>query len=143
MTYERVHAIWDLYDGIRTGIADMNGAPHYFASQYEDSVDDYSGSFKLYPVGAEFAQRAMRQWSIYRAWERHFHSGKADLQTHPGHGGVNAEYDELESWLDAELARLQPLPTLYKASFRELPGQDDLPGAMLRETEVEWSPSAD
>lgn len=141
MTYELVHAIWDLYDGIRTGIADMNGAPHYFASQFDESADDYTGNFKLYPVGAEFVQRAMRNWAIYRAWERKFHSGEAELKAHPGHGGIDAEYDELKAWLDAEVTRLQPLPILYKAMFRELPGQDDLPGAMLRETEVEWLPS--
>jgi hypothetical protein len=142
MTYERVHTIWDLSDGIRTGIADMNGAPHYFASQFDESADDYSDNFKLYPVDAEFMQRAMRNWAIYRAWERRFQSGEAELRTHPGHGGVDAEYDELKSWLDAAVASLQPLPMLYKAKFRALPGQDDLPGAMLRETEVAWSPSS-
>src|SRR5690349_2382719 len=124
MAYERVHTIWDLYDGIRTGVADMNGVPHYFASQFDESSDDYSDNFKLCPVDAEFMQRAMRNWTIYRAWERQFHSGEAELLTHPGHGGVDAEYDELKSWLDAKVADLQPLPTLYKAKFRELPGQD-------------------
>lgn len=142
MTYERVHTIWDLYDGIRTGVADMNGAPHHFASQYDESADDYSGNFKLYPVDAQFMQRAMREWAIYRAWERQFHSGEAELRTHPGHGGIDTEYDKLKLWLDAEIVRLHPLPTLYKAEFRELPGQDDLPGAMLREMEVAWSPSS-
>ena len=142
MTYERVHTIWDLYDGIRTGIADLNGAPHYFASQFDERADDYSDNFKLYPVGSEFMERAMLNWAIYRAWERRFHSGEAELKTHPGHGGIDAEYDELKLWLDAEVGRLEPLPTLYKAKFRELPGQDDLPGAMLRETEVAWSPSS-
>jgi hypothetical protein len=142
MTFERVHTIWDLYDGIRTGVADLNGAPHYFASHFDESADDYSNNFKLYPVGAEFMQRAMRNWAIYRAWERRFQSGEAELRTHPGQGGLDAEYDELKSWLDAEVADLQPLPMLYNAQFRALPGQDDLPGAMLRETEVEWSPSS-
>lgn len=142
MKYERVYAVWDFYDGVRTGIADLNGTPHYLASQFDEGADDYSDNFKLYPVDAAFMERAMRNWAIYRAWERRFHSGEAKLETHPGHGGIDPEYDELKTWLDAKVGELQALPTLYKAKFRELPGQEALPGAMLREIEVEWSPSS-
>jgi hypothetical protein len=142
MRYERVHAIWDLYDGVRTGIADMDGAPHYFACQLDEAAGGYSDNFRLHPVSPEFMQRAMRNWAIYRNWERSFHSGEAELQTHPGHGGIDAEYDELQSWLDAQVRTLEALPTLYRANFRELPGQETLPGAMLRDIEVTWSPSS-
>jgi hypothetical protein len=133
--------VWDLYDGVRTGIADLNGAPHYFASLFDESADEYSDNFKLYPVGAEFMLRATRNWDIYRAWECKFHNGEADLRTHPGHRGINAEYDQLKSWLDDQLAHLQAVPTLYRARFRELPGQEGLPRGMLRQLEVVWSPS--
>jgi hypothetical protein len=63
MRYERVHVVWDLYDGVRTGIADLGSAPHYFASQFDEGADDYSDNFKLYPVRPEFKQRAMRNWA--------------------------------------------------------------------------------
>ena len=142
MRYERVHTVWDFYDGVRTGIADLNGAPHYFASLFDETADEYSDNFKLYPVGPEFMQRAMRHWDIYRAWKRKFHSGHADLKTHPGHRGIDAEYDELKSWLDNHTARLQAMPTLYRAKFRELPGQEGLPRGMQRDLEVAWSPSS-
>ena len=142
MKYERVYAVWDLYDGVRTGIADLNGAPHYFSSQFDESADDYSDNFKLYPVGAEFVERAMRNWAIYRAWERRFHSGETKLETHPGHRGINLEYDELKSWLDREIRLLQALPALHTAKFRALPDQEALPAGILREIEVAWSPSS-
>src|SRR5688572_3117962 len=103
MKYERVHAVWDFYDGVRTGIADMDGAPHYFACQFDEAADKYSEDFLLYPVSSEFMQRAMRKRAIYRDWERRFHSGEAELQTHPGHGGIDAEYDELQFWLDEQV----------------------------------------
>lgn len=141
MRYERVHVIWDLYDGVRTGIADLDGVPHYFASQFDVRADDYSNNFKLYPVTPDFMQRAMRNWDIYQAWERKFHNGEADLRTHPGHGGIDPEYDELKSWLDDQVTHLKALPSLYRAKFRELPGQDDLPPGMLREVDVVWSPA--
>ncbi|MFZ2029456.1 MAG: hypothetical protein WAU68_04040 [Vitreimonas sp.] len=142
MQYERVYAVWDFYDGVRTGIADLNGAPHYLASQFDEIADDYSDNFKLYPVDSEFMKRAMRNWTIYRAWERQFHSGEADLSSHPGHRGVDAEYDEVKAWLDDKITKLRALPTLYTAKFRPLPGQEELPGAMWREIEVAWSPSS-
>lgn len=140
--YERVHTIWDLYDGIRTGTADFNGAPHYFASLYDEGADDYSDNFKLYPVSPEFMQHAIRSWDIYRAWDRRFRNGEVDLTTHPGHGGIHAEYDRLKFWLDDQIVGLQALPTLYTARFRELPGQEALPNGMLLEQEVEWWPSS-
>ena len=61
---------------------------------------------------------------------------------HIGHHGVDAEYDQLQSWLDDQIVRLQALPIPYKAKFRELPGQEGLPHAMLRELEVAWTPSS-
>jgi hypothetical protein len=141
MPYERVHIIWDFYDGVRTGIADLNGGPHYFASLYDEN-EEHSDNFNLYPVAPEFMQRAVRNWDIYRAWERKFHSGETDFKAHPGHHGTNAEYDELKSRLDYQITRLQALPTLYRAKFRALHGQEGLPRGMLRELEVAWSPSS-
>jgi hypothetical protein len=32
MQFEKVHTIRDIHDGIRSGTADLSGAPHYFAS---------------------------------------------------------------------------------------------------------------
>jgi hypothetical protein len=142
MRYERVHAVWDYYDGVRVGIADLDGAPHYFIDSFDEAADDYSDNFRLYPVGPEFMQRAMRHWDIYRAWESNFHYGKTDIKTHPGLGGIDTEYDELKSWLDDQVTRLQALPSLYRAQFRELPDQESLPGAMIAEMEVVWSPSS-
>lgn len=133
--------VWDYYDGVRTGIADLNGSPHYFACEFDESADEYSNSFKLYPVGRDFMQRATRNWRIYRTWERKFHNGEADVKTHPGHGGVDAEYDELQAWLDSQVTRLRALPSLYSAEFRAIPGQEGLAAGVLRELEVVWSPS--
>lgn len=140
MKYERVYAVWDYYDGVRTGIADLNGVPYYLASQFDKNADDHSENFKLYPVDAEFMERAMRHWAIWEAWERLFHIGEAKLETHPGNGGINLEYDELKSWLDYKVEQLQALPTLYRAQFRVRAGQKASPKGMLKDLEVAWSP---
>ncbi|RAZ87032.1 hypothetical protein DPM33_27235 [Mesorhizobium hawassense] len=86
-------------------------------------------------------QRAKRNWAIYRAWEDKFHAGATDVKSHPGHSGIDAEYDELGAWLDDQITRLPALPLLYRAKFRALPGQEGLTPGIMRELEVTWSPS--
>lgn len=59
MQFEKVHTIRDIYDGIRSGTADLSGAPHYFASLFDDKMDDYA-------VSAQFMERELRHWAVYR-----------------------------------------------------------------------------
>ncbi|WOH53051.1 hypothetical protein [Bradyrhizobium sp. sBnM-33] len=142
MKFQKVHTIRDIYDGIRTGTADLSGAPHYFASVFDDNIGDYTQHFRLYAVTAQFMERELRVWAIYRFWEARFHRGIEPLETHPGHGGIVPEYDELSGWLNEQIKVLTPRPSFYAATFRELPGQDELPGGILRALEVAWEPTS-
>jgi len=138
MRFEKVHTIRDLYDGVRSGTADFDGAAHYFSSLYDED-GDRSDRFRLYPLSAAFMKCELRHWAIYRAWESKFHRGYAPLSTHPGHGSIDADYDELGRWLDEQIKLLDPIPHVYTATFRALPGQDELPAGILRELEVAWT----
>lgn len=142
MQFEKVHTIRDIYDVVRSGTADLGGAPHYFASLFDDTEDDYTHHFRLYAVSALFMERELRWWTIYRAWEAKFHRGLEPLETHPGHGGIVPEYDELSKWLNEQIQALAPISSLYTATFRQLPGQDKLPVGILRELEVAWEPKS-
>jgi hypothetical protein len=106
MQFEKVHTIRDIYDGIRSGTADLSGAPHYFASLFDDKMDDYTQHFRLYAVSAQFMEREPRHWAVYRTWEAKFHRGLEPLETHPGHGGIVPEYDELSEWLNEQIKAL-------------------------------------
>ncbi len=139
MRYERVYMVWDIYDGPRTGIANVNGMPHYFSSIFDEAADEYSARFTVSPVGDEFLDRALRQWTIFRSWELQFHQGAAGLDTHPGHGGIDAEYDSTRTWLKGRMSALEPAPYSLTADFRAVAGQDDPPHGVLRELEVAWS----
>ncbi|QAU48385.1 hypothetical protein [Bradyrhizobium guangzhouense] len=132
MKFEKVHTIRDIYDGIRTGTADLSGAPHYIAAVFDDGIGDYTQDYRLYAVSTQFMEREFRWWAIYRSWEAKFHRGLEPLKTHPGHGGIVPEYDELGEWLDEQLKALMPISALYTATFRALPGQDKLPPGVLR-----------
>ena len=138
MKFERVHTIRDIYDGIRTGTADLGGAPHYFACVFNDNVGDYTQHFRLHAVTPQFMERELRHWAIYRIWEARYHRGLEPIETHPGHGSIVPEYDELGAWLNEHIKALTPIPVLHVPIFRVLPGQSDLPPGILRVQEVAW-----
>lgn len=127
--------VWDIYDGARTGLTNYKGKPHYFSCVFDE---EFTGKFELYPIREEFLNMAMEQWKIFRNWELQFHSGKEQLDNHPGQVGVNKIYDELECSLKKEIPNLIKLNSLFTPNFRVLPGQDHLPDGVLRDTEVEW-----
>ena len=144
MPFERVLQIWDYYDGVRSGVALVDGAPHYFECIWDNGADNYSDLFHLYPVSEEFMRKANQQWGIFRAWEAHFHrlpepERRAAVKTHPGHGNINAEYDKLEFWLNRERKSLKALPRKYSPTFRALPNQKDRPPGTLPELEAAWA----
>lgn len=143
MKYEKVHTIRDYYDGVRSGTADLNGVPHYFVCLFDDVADEYSDDYRLYPVSPKFMAKELRHWAIFRTWEADFHRGLLAVESHPGHGGVDAEYDELGQWLDEQIRSLQPIAKTQRGTFRTAAGQLDLPAGVLREVEVGWSPASD
>ena len=138
--YERVYMVWDIYDGIRSGLAEFRGVPHYFECVFED--EDYTDSFELRRVDAALLAEATEQWSIYRAWESRFHSGEVPLETHPGHGGLVPRYDDLERSINARLESLTAHSVFASANFRFVESQPALPDGCLREVEVLWTPAA-
>ena len=140
MRFEKVHTIRDIYDGPRTGTADFGGDPHYFSSVFDDRAGDYSSNFHLYPVSSHFMEAELRHWAIYRSWEAQFHRGHVSVETHPGHGALNAHYDDLSRWLDEQIGALDPVPFLVTATFRAFRTKRNCPAGVLRMLEVAWSP---
>jgi hypothetical protein len=140
VTFERVYAVWDYYDGPREGLADYRGQPHYFKNQWDEEADDWSASFTLIPIDAETLDLAMEQWAIWRMWEQAFHGGQVQQQSHPGYGGRNPRYDELETILEARIPDTTPAQHAACGVFRVAPGQQDMPVGVMRELEVEWRP---
>jgi hypothetical protein len=131
--------VWDIYDGVRTGVADFHGTPHHFKCIFKNG--DYTEQFELHAMEPVLFDAAKEQWAIYREWERRFHAGEVPLDTHPGHGGVVPRYDELELAIRAGLAATSGSPKIARGNFRATTNQPDLPEGCLREMEVEWTPA--
>ncbi|GAA4224340.1 hypothetical protein GCM10022254_03550 [Actinomadura meridiana] len=81
----------DWWDGIRGGLAEVDGIVHYFESlNYVDLVDEVE--YHVWPASDDAVTMEREQCAIYRRYE-------AGLIKHPGYGGVDARYDELTSLL--------------------------------------------
>jgi hypothetical protein len=139
MAFEPVYMVWDYYDGILSGIASYAGAPHYFELTFDPAQDDYSEVYELWPIDQPLLNLAQEQWQIYRAWEMRFHLGEVSGETHPGHRGQDARYDELEDQIHPRLKSFGGIPSRARADFRPVRDQPERPVGCFREMEVEWS----
>lgn len=139
MAYERVHTVWDYWDGARSGIANFSGRPHYYCCEWCDEADDYTDVFLLTPIDEETLALALEQWSIWRQWELAFHRGEVALDTHPMLPGQHPRYAELDALLKARTSNLSGALTRKHATFRARQNQAALPRGVMRELEVEWS----
>jgi hypothetical protein len=62
---ERVHAVFDYFDGPRSGVADFHGRPHAFAGKFDDDLQDWSEFYHLKPLTDEQFRLVMTDWQIW------------------------------------------------------------------------------
>jgi hypothetical protein len=105
---ERVYVEIEWYDGPRAGVADIDGVPHRFKSLFDEADDDYLGTFLVWPIDATALELEIEQWRIFVAWNASYESGAASVETHPGHGGVDRRWDEIEAKLRASRESAPP-----------------------------------
>lgn len=112
---EHVYVENDWYDGPRSGLADVDGRPHRFVSQFDEAEGDDMGTFVLWPVEEAELLLEREQWNIFVSWNEHFEAGRRGVASHPGHGGVDRRWDELESMLKEVRARVPEGARLARA----------------------------
>jgi hypothetical protein len=98
---ERVYVEIEWYDGPRAGIADVEGVPHRFKSQFDEAEDEYLGTYWVWPVDGDTLDLEIEQWKIFVAWNDLYEAGDSDVSAHPGHGGINKRWDEIQNQLQA------------------------------------------
>ena len=136
--YEYVHTVTDFYDGPRKGIANYQGRPHLYECAFDENKGNYSELFWLTPVDAENFQLAMEDWAIWQRWELAYHSGKAELDTHPALPNESGRHKELASILDNSLVT-DPQSAITRVGKFEALGTAPLPKGVLRPLQVEWT----
>lgn len=96
--FERVHVELEWYDGPRDGIADVGGVAHYFQCcdvDFSVAPDEYF----VWPASETLLALEREQWVIFMRWNLRYEAGTARPDSHPGHGGIDARYDELTALL--------------------------------------------
>lgn len=126
MEFEIVYTCPDWYDGPRGGIADYEGVPHLFKSEFGDfkrkGTDKLDGpfdygtdTFLLSPIDAETFRLALEDWAIWRRYETAFHQGQAALEAHPALPEERARHEELKRLLGDRLV-VDPACAVRKAA---------------------------
>jgi hypothetical protein len=117
---ERVYVENDWYDGPRAGIADINGMPHRFKSLSDEEEDEDLGTYMVWPVDKNVLDLEIEQWRIFVEWNTLYESGKAETDSHPGHGGRNARWDEIEALLKRSRSDVPASAKRARAQFSRI-----------------------
>ena len=95
--FERVYVENEWYDGPRAGLAAIRGVPHRFKSLFDETDDEYLSTFAVWPVCRDDLELEIEQWCIFVDWNTKYESGGADTGSHPGNGGIDQRWDEIEA----------------------------------------------
>jgi hypothetical protein len=136
--YERVHTMTDYYDGPRKGIADFEGRPHFYESEWDDRTAEYAITFRLTLVDPHLFELALESWSIWRRWETAFHQGRATQSTHPALPDEKTRSDELHRILNSELKINEGNCVRAQGEFKPLDHQE-WNGLGWRSLQVRWT----
>ena len=94
--FARVFVEVDWWDGPRAGLVDIDGEAHYFWSRGEDFPVDH---YLVWPASDAVVAMEREQWEVFVRWNQRREAGLAGIDSHPGHGGIDARYDELTALL--------------------------------------------
>ena len=116
---EKVYVENEWYDGPRKGVADFRGVPHRFIANFEDKKG-YLDSFNIFPISESDLKLEIEQWKIYVEWNKKYESGSAAIDSHPGHGGINQRWDEIEKLLQSKRDLVPECAILAYANFERI-----------------------
>lgn len=96
---EHVYVENTWYDGPRAGVADIQGVPHRFLSQFDEVGDEYLGTFLVWPIPEAELFLELEQWEIFVSWYEEYEAGKVSTELHPATPGMSKRWEEIDSLL--------------------------------------------
>jgi len=96
VVFEKVHTVVHYYDGPRRGIADFQGRPHLY-------VSDFGSAFFLSPIDDDVFCLALEAWAIWRRWESAEVRGMRGMAPEEMLPADRVRHEELRSVLAARL----------------------------------------
>jgi hypothetical protein len=101
--FENIYTVMNYWDGIRSGIADFNGSPHYYECPFDEAKDDWADYFLLHPIDEETFRLAMEGWAIWRRWYIAHQTGQTTFETHPALPEDRARHTAIQEALAGRL----------------------------------------
>ena len=114
---ERVHTIFNYYDGPREGIADMDGKPHVYKCQFSEADDDWTDLFWLMEIDQALFGLAKEEYEIFRRWRAEFDSGEVALDSGPALPADRSRFAELKAAIGNRLDVVQGRTITKRAHF--------------------------
>lgn len=124
---ERVYVENEWYDGPRAGVADVNGRPHRFVSQFDEEDDEYLGTFLVWPIEAEELLLEQEQWRIFVRRNDAYEAGRVRAESHPGHPGTSKRWDEIASLLQVRRTSIPSTAVRARAQMTTIEGEQRYP----------------
>jgi hypothetical protein len=140
MKVEKVYAVWDFWDGVRSGFADFQGVPHYFEAEWSegDEDDDSSHTFTLRIVNQATLGLVLEHWRIFHAEQLQACQGRTPETTSSGLPGQNPRFAELDLQIRKLIESSEVMATGVVGTFEAIEGQESLPPGVFRELRVAW-----
>ena len=134
LSLEKIH---NYYDAPRLGIAELNGVPHVYESEFDESKEEWSETYFLSPIDAELLALILEDWAIWRRWRDALLRGEVTPHSGPALPHERMRHEELKRAIGGRL-KSDPMNRLeFKAKFTINPGTG------WEGTLVEWQPLTD
>ena len=105
------------YDGPREGVGNIVGVPHRFSSNFDETDDEPTGTYHVWPINKNELILEIEQWKLFVDWNNEYELGKTDTSTHPGTGGIDKRWDEIETLLKQSRRNIPSSAKLARAEF--------------------------
>jgi hypothetical protein len=130
MAWDRVHTVNIHSDGPRLGIADVDGVPHIYEAEFDDSSDEYGDTYLVSPVDSGLLALVLEDWEIWLRWYSARKRGEASLESHPALPEDRERHEALKIAIGDRLRADRAHAKCLKACFEVSPHD----GRMI----VEW-----
>lgn len=116
--WEPVIALYEYYDGPRSGVAMCRGELHVFESEFSEAEDDYTDRFFLMKIEPELLPLIKEGWEIWLRWCQAFHRGEVAIETHPALEQDRSRHEALQIALGDRLKIVTAGTRVMRAEFR-------------------------
>ena len=78
--FEKVYAVYRYHDGPVSGVADLDGKPHFFEKSWDEDSDDYGTTFSIAPISEDVLKLVIEDWEMWLRCMAAFRGGEMSME---------------------------------------------------------------